>query len=138
MTSLRKSTASWAVNCPIRDVLDRCGDRWSILVLHSLESGTLRFTVLKKTIGDISQRMLAKTLRRLQEDGFVSRKVYPTIPPQVDYSLTPLGQSLMEQIGNLASWAATHHDHVRKARAVYKAENAEESDALDLAGKTGA
>ncbi|HEY5752356.1 MAG TPA: helix-turn-helix domain-containing protein [Chthoniobacterales bacterium] len=138
MTSLRKPTASWAVNCPVRDVLDRCGDRWSILVLHSLESGTLRFTVLKKTIGDISQRMLAKTLRRLQEDGFVSRRVYPTVPPQVDYSLTPLGRSLMQQIGHLVAWADAHHQEVRAARETYKAENGADSESLDLAGKTEA
>lgn len=138
MTSLRKPTASWAAKCPIRDVLDRCGDRWSILVLHSLENGTLRFTVLKKTIGDISQRMLAKTLRRLEEDGFVSRKIHPTVPPRVNYSLTPLGRSLMQQIGQLVAWADAHHQEVRTAREVYKAENGTDLDALDLTRETGA
>lgn len=105
--------------CPIRDVLDRIGDRWSLLVLHELMPGTKRFTVLKRDIGDISQRMLAQTLRRLEQDGLVSRTVHPVVPPRVDYALTPLGRSLLEPIQALVAWAKTHHDEIQAARAAY-------------------
>src|SRR3954464_4500190 len=87
--------------CPIRDVLDRIGDRWSVLILRTLEGGTMRFTVLRRAIPDISQRMLAQTLRRLETDGLISRTVYPTIPPRVDYALTPLGLSFMAPLDGL-------------------------------------
>jgi DNA-binding HxlR family transcriptional regulator len=103
----------------VRDVLDRIGDRWSLLALSALDDGTLRFTELKRAIGDVSSRMLAQTLRGLEQDGYVLRKVYPTIPPQVEYSLTPLGQSLLEMIKPLIQWASRNHDRVRAARKVY-------------------
>ena len=94
--------------CPIRDVLDRIGDRWSLLVLQTLAPGVKRFTVVKREIGDISQRMLAQTLRRLEQDGLVSRTVHPTIPPRVDYALTPIGRSLEPVITALRLWGKTH------------------------------
>lgn len=106
--------------CPIRDVLDRIGDRWSMLVLMNLSKGTLRFSVLKRSLGDISQRMLAQTLRALQQDGFVSRTVYPTVPPKVEYTLTPLGESLLEKLEPLVLWATEQHGKVRAARRAYK------------------
>src|SRR6476620_12252513 len=81
--------------CPIRDVLDRIGDRWSVLILCNLAEWTLLFTALRKAIPDISQRMLAQTLRRLETDGLISRTVYPTIPPRVAYALTPIGQPVI-------------------------------------------
>jgi DNA-binding HxlR family transcriptional regulator len=105
--------------CPIRDVLDRIGDRWSLLVLQKLARGPLRFTAVKRAIGDISQRMLAQTLRRLEQDGLVSRTVYPTTPPRVDYALTPLGESLLEPIDVLVEWAASNHAAIRAARRAY-------------------
>jgi DNA-binding HxlR family transcriptional regulator len=105
--------------CPIRDILDRIGDRWSLLVLSTLSSGTLRFTALKREIGDISQRMLAQTLRRLEQDGFVSRTVHPTIPPRVDYALTPLGRSFLAPLDVLIRWADDNHMAVRAAREAY-------------------
>src|SRR3954453_11484822 len=101
--TLRRLTGIDAEMCPVRDVLDRVSDRWSVLVLLALSAGTLRFTALKREIGDISQRMLAQTLRRLEQDGLVERTVYPTIPPRVDYALTPLGRSLLVQIEALVS-----------------------------------
>jgi DNA-binding HxlR family transcriptional regulator len=107
--------------CPIRDVLDRLSDRWSLLVIHELEAGTLRFTVLKNRIGDVSQRMLAQTLRRLEQDGLVSREVFPTVPPRVEYTLTPLGHSLLVPLRTLIEWAVNNHDAVRAARASYVA-----------------
>lgn len=111
-------------NCPIRDVLDRLGDRWTVLVLHELAGGTLRFTEVRKGIADISPRMLAQTLRRLEQDGLVRREVFPTVPPRVDYALTSLGASFFERIEMLAQWAADHHDEVRAARQAYVAPTA--------------
>jgi DNA-binding HxlR family transcriptional regulator len=111
--------------CPIRDVLDRIGDRWSLLVLRTLAPGTMRFTVLKRAIGDISQRMLAQTLRRLEQDGLVSRTVHPTVPPRVDYALTALGVSLMEPLDSLVRWADTHHGQIRATRMAYVPPTAE-------------
>jgi len=98
MATLKRKSSD-ADACPIRDVLDRVGDRWSMLVLCTLaENGTLRFSALKAKIDDISQRMLAQTLRRLEQDGLLTRTVYPTNPPRVDYELTPLGKSLLDPV----------------------------------------
>lgn len=105
--------------CPTRDVLDCIGDRWSLLVLAYLAEGTLRFTELKRTIGDISQRMLSQTLRSLERDGYLSRRAYPTVPPKVEYSLTALGVSLLEKIEPLIRWANENHAEVQKAREAY-------------------
>lgn len=105
--------------CPVRDVLDCIGDRWSLLTLAALENGTLRFTELKRGIGDISQRMLAQTLRTLERDGYVTREVFPTIPPRVEYTLTELGESLLAKVKPLVRWADENHARVRKARKAY-------------------
>lgn len=119
--TLHKSTDPLADRCPIRDVLARLGDRWTMLVLFVLEDhGTLRFSVLKAKIGDISQRMLAQTLRRLEQDGLVSRHVHPTVPPRVDYTLTPLGQSFLKPMHQLLDWAQNHHEDVKAARTAYR------------------
>jgi DNA-binding HxlR family transcriptional regulator len=108
--------------CPIRDVLDHVGDRWSLLVLCTLaENGTSRFSALSSKIEDISHRMLAQTLRRLEQDGFLSRTVYPTNPPRVDYALTPLGKSLLEPVWELVRWARKNHRRVLDARRRYVA-----------------
>lgn len=109
-----------AQKCPVRDVLDRIGDRWSMLVLLNLSKGTLRFSALKRAVGDISQRMLAQTLRMLEQDGFLSRAVHPTVPPKVEYTLTPLGESLLDKFEPLVVWAAEHHVKVRAARRKYQ------------------
>lgn len=119
--TLHKSKDPKSGLCPIRDVLDRLGDRWSLLVIHELEGGTLRFTELRKRIGDVSQRMLAQTLRRLEQDGLVSREVFPSVPPRVEYTLTPLGHSLLLPLGSMIQWALDNHDAVRAARAAYVA-----------------
>src|SRR3954470_4227323 len=107
--------------CPIRSVLDRIGDQWSLLVLLTLGHGTHRFTELQRAIGDISKRVLAETLRKLERDGYISRKVYAVVPPKVEYRLRPLGESLVAQLRPLVEWANQHHDEVRKARTAYKA-----------------
>ena len=117
--TLHRSTACDADECPIRDVLDRLGDRWSVLVLKELTDGTLRFGEVRARIPDISQRMLAQTLRRLEQDGLVARRVFPTIPPRVDYTLTDLGRSLLVPLGEMVRWAIDNHGAVRAARAAY-------------------
>jgi DNA-binding HxlR family transcriptional regulator len=119
--TLHQQNTDLAERCPIRDVLDRLGDRWTLLVLMELQTGTLRFSVLKKRIEDISQRMLAQTLRQLEKDGLASRKVYPTIPPKVEYALTELGRSMLKPVGQLIDWASDNHQAVRDARARYVA-----------------
>ncbi len=119
--TLHKSKDPKSCLCPIRDVLDRLSDRWSLLVIHELEGGTLRFTELKNRIGDVSQRMLAQTLRRLEQDGLVSREVFPTVPPRVEYTLTPLGHSLLKPLRTMIEWAVDNHEAVRAARAAYVA-----------------
>jgi DNA-binding HxlR family transcriptional regulator len=111
-------------NCAVRDVLDRIGDAWSVLVVMSLRERPRRFNALRRQIGDISQRMLAVTLRHLERDGFVAREVFPTNPPRVEYSLTPLGLSLVEPIDILTRWAEDKHAEVRASRAAYDANGA--------------
>ncbi|HEY0610167.1 MAG TPA: helix-turn-helix domain-containing protein [Chitinophaga sp.] len=97
---------SQAEKCPVRNVLDRFGDKWSILVIIILgEYGPMRFNVLNNTIGDISQKMLTVTLRTLEADGLVLRTLYPEIPPRVEYELTDLGKSLLPLIESLQQWA---------------------------------
>jgi len=96
-------------NCPIRDILSRLGDKWSMLVLVTLNSnGIMRFRDIHQSIADISQRMLTVTLRSLESDGLVSRTVYPEVPPRVEYQLTVNGQSLMPHIQSLVDWAVEH------------------------------
>ncbi|MEO1679205.1 MAG: helix-turn-helix domain-containing protein [Pseudomonadota bacterium] len=107
--------------CPIRHVLDGIGDKWTILILTGLKLGSQRFSALRRAIPDISQKMLTQTLRKLERDGYVTRTVTPTVPPRVDYSLTPLGQSLVEHLAPLADWALSHRDAVARARAEYDA-----------------
>ena len=99
-------------NCPIRNILCRLGDKWSMLVLISLNAnGIMRFNDIYKSIGDISQRMLTVTLRSLEADGLVSRKIYPEVPPKVEYALTKSGESLMPRLNTLVEWALEHlHD----------------------------
>jgi DNA-binding HxlR family transcriptional regulator len=107
----------YSPNCPIRNVLDRFGDKWSILIISILgEIGKMRFSELHKTIGDVSQKMLTTTLRTLEMDGLVSRKVFPEIPPRVEYELTDMGKSLVPHIAGLSAWADEHMPAIRKSR----------------------
>ncbi|KOA70260.1 helix-turn-helix domain-containing protein [Pantoea sp. CFSAN033090] len=92
------------VNCPSRDVLKRVTSRWSVLILLALQDQTLRFSVLRRTVGGVSERMLAQNLRYLEEDGFVQRIAYDVVPPHVEYRLTPLGREVGEQVVGLADW----------------------------------
>lgn len=92
------------VNCPSRDVLKRVTSRWSVLILLALQDQTLRFSALRRTVGGVSERMLAQNLRYLEEDGFVQRIAYDVAPPHVEYRLTPLGREVGEQVVGLADW----------------------------------
>ncbi|WP_299991423.1 helix-turn-helix domain-containing protein [uncultured Pontibacter sp.] len=106
--------------CPIKDILARFGDKWSIYTILTLgKEEKLRFNELKSQINGVSQRMLTVTLRSLEEDGLVSRQVYAEIPPRVEYSLTPLGQGLLLQLLQLADWAKLNIDQILEARERY-------------------
>lgn len=105
--------------CPLRDILDRVGDKWSVLVVVLLGDGTRRFSDLRRSVEGISQRMLTHTLRQLERDGLISRMVYPTVPLRVEYTLTALGQTLLEPLAALAQWAGEHREAVLTARTVY-------------------
>ncbi|HEY1720822.1 MAG TPA: helix-turn-helix domain-containing protein [Magnetospirillaceae bacterium] len=105
--------------CAIRDVLDRVGDSWSVLVVLRLGEAPRRFNELRRQVGGISQRMLTVTLRHLERDGLVARKVIPHTPPQVEYRLTELGRSLLGAIEILSKWATDHQPQIQIARAAY-------------------
>jgi DNA-binding HxlR family transcriptional regulator len=100
----------------ISDVLARVGDKWSVLVVTRLGDGPKRFNELKRSIGGISQRMLTLTLRGLERDGLVTRTVFPTIPPRVDYALTPLGRDLLQPVSALGAWAIRNQAKIARAR----------------------
>ncbi|HEY6492643.1 MAG TPA: helix-turn-helix domain-containing protein [Trebonia sp.] len=102
--------------CPLRDVLDVVGDKWSVLAVVMLGERRHRFNELHRNMPGISQRMLTRTLRNLARDGFISRTVYPEVPPRVDYELTGLGRSLLDQLNALNAWADAHHDEILAAR----------------------
>jgi DNA-binding HxlR family transcriptional regulator len=102
--------------CPTRQVLGRIADKWTTLVVLALEDGTLRFSQLRARIGGVTQKMLTQTLRALERDGMVSRKVYPTVPVSVEYTLTPLGYSLAEAVSVIRRWAYGHMDAIETAR----------------------
>lgn len=103
--------------CPIRDILSRLGNKWSMLVLITLHAnGTMRFNDIHKTIDDISQRMLTVTLRTLEADGLVSRRIYAEVPPRVEYSLTPMGETLIPHISNLTNWALSNMKEIFESR----------------------
>jgi DNA-binding HxlR family transcriptional regulator len=108
-----------AAACPTRQVINRIGDRWSLLVLCALEGGTLRFQQLRRAVDGVSQKMLTQTLRTLERDGLVRREIYASVPPRVDYSLTPLGASLSESIIGIRRWAYANMDTIEGARAEF-------------------
>lgn len=106
-------------DCPIRNILARISDKWSLLVIYTLDrSGKekLRFKELQREIADISQKMLAATLRTLEEDGYVTRTVYPEVPPRVEYALTPRAKSLLPHINGLIEWAMENMDSIMEDR----------------------
>lgn len=100
-------------------ILSRVGDKWTVLVVEMLGDGPRRFSELRRMLGSISQKMLTTTLRGLERDGFVTRTVFPTIPPRVDYELTALGRDLLVPVRALAEWARDNQDRVGRARAAF-------------------
>lgn len=100
----------------VSEVLSRVGDKWTVLVVSTLGDGTKRFNELRRALGSISQRMLTLTLRALERDGLVTRTVFATVPPRVDYELTDLGRSLLEPVSGLGQWARTHRPDIQEAR----------------------
>lgn len=103
----------------LRQTLDLVADKWVVAVVYVLSHGTKRYGELQREVGDISQRMLTRTLRDLERNGLIDRKVYPVIPPMVEYSLTPLGRTLSEVLKSLCEWATVHFQEVEVARHRY-------------------
>ena len=103
--------------CPIRNILSRLSDKWSLLVLSNLkQNGVMRYKDLNRSIPDISQKMLSGTLKRLEEDKLIKRKMYPEIPPRVEYSLTQTGQELMPAVAMMIDWALVHFEEIVSPR----------------------
>ena len=123
--SVTEPTSSWDPydrGCPSRDLLDRIGDKWAVLVLGELgKQGVCRFTELRKRLSGVSEKMLTQTLRALERDGLVCRTVYPAVPVRVEYALTPLGQTLREPLRELTEWSVRHVAEVLAAREEYDA-----------------
>jgi DNA-binding HxlR family transcriptional regulator len=106
-------------DCEVRQILDRIADKWSLLVVALLDNRKLRFTELRREIDGISQRMLTVTLRHLERDGLVRRTVHPTVPPRVDYELTPLGVTLHATVQTLVAWTDANQGEIAAARVAY-------------------
>lgn len=108
----------------VREILGRIADKWTLLVIDVLGSeGELRFSRLREQIGGVSQKMLTKTLRQLERDGLVTRRMYAAVPPRVEYKLTPLGETLGESVCGIWLWVETHMDDVERARSAYDLES---------------
>lgn len=115
----------------VNDIISLVGDKWSVLIVVLLGSGKKRFSDIKRAVDGISQKMLTVTLRGLERDGYVSRTVYPSIPPKVEYELTDLGRDLLTPLQALGSWALANHDKVVRSRAAYDARHERERDAAE-------
>jgi len=113
--------------CPTRIVLDRIADKWTVLIVGSLEERTKRFGELRREIGGVSQKMLTQTLRGLERDGLVTRKVYPSVPPKVEYALTELGCTLVHILKEIRSWSENNIEDVLKARSDFDCKATAES-----------
>ena len=98
----------FTLDCPTQQVLDIIGNKWSVIIIYCLAYQTRRYKQLERKIEGISQKVLTQTLRKLEKNGLVNRKVYPVVPPQVEYSLTPLGETLVEPLSLLAEWSEDH------------------------------
>lgn len=123
-------SSSWnAYNeqCPTRLMLNRIADKWTVLLLGLLEQETKRFSTLQRETGGISQKMLTQTLRSLERDGLIQRTVYASVPPKVEYSITPLGATLVAPLATIRIWSEKHIEEVMAAQAAYdQAQNAEQ------------
>ena len=119
---LLETTPPWNVfdsNCPTRQVLDCIANKWTVLIIRRLADGTLRFAQLRRAVDGISQKVLTNTLRDLERDGIVTRRIYATVPPKVEYSLTNLGRSLCNLVEGICTWAEANIEQVQSAREAY-------------------
>lgn len=107
---------AWSAHCPAREVLAQIADKWTVLVLGVLLERTTRFNELRRRVQGISQKMLTQTLRDLERRGMVTREIFPEVPPRVEYSLTPLGRSLVKVLDSVADWAEAHVVQVLEAQ----------------------
>jgi DNA-binding HxlR family transcriptional regulator len=123
-TPVDGASGPFNASCPTRTVLDTIADRWATLIIELLSDGPKRFGALHRAIEGISQKMLTQTLRTLERDGLVSRRVYPTTPPSVEYALTPLGETLTVPLGALTAWSVANIEQVLTARTTYDARTA--------------
>ncbi len=121
--SLKNQANSFSALCPTRLILNRIADKWTVLVVILLQDGTKRFSHLQREIGGISQKMLTQTLRGLERDGLVTRKIYATVPPKVEYSLTPLGHTLKDMLNAIKTWSESNIDAVLAAQKTYDLDN---------------
>ena len=119
---LLETTPPWNVfdsHCPTRQVLDLIADKWTVLIIRRLADGTLRFAQLRRSVDGISQKVLTNILRSLERDGIVTRRIYASVPPKVEYSLTTLGRSLCNLVEGICGWAEAHIEQVQAAREVH-------------------
>jgi DNA-binding HxlR family transcriptional regulator len=119
---LLETTPPWNVfdsHCPTRQVLDLIADKWTVLVIRRLSDGILRFAQLRRSVDGISQKVLTNILRGLERDGIVTRRIYASVPPKVEYSLTSLGRSLCGLVEGICDWAEANIEHVQTARELY-------------------
>lgn len=119
METINRPANVYASDCASRQVLDFISDKWTPLIMLLLEDEPKRFSVLRRTIDGISQKMLTQTLRHMERNGLVSRTVYPEVPPRVEYELTPLGKTLCAPMQMIVNWAETHIDAVNAAQTAY-------------------
>jgi DNA-binding HxlR family transcriptional regulator len=122
-------------HCPTRQVLDLIADKWTVLIIRRLADGTLRFAQLRRSVDGISQKVLTNLLRTLERDGIVTRRIYASVPPKVEYSLTNLGRSLCKLVEGICGWAEANIEQVQAAREIYARALREESiphDTLQL------
>lgn len=130
---LLETTPPWNVfdsHCPTRQVLDLIADKWTVLIIRRLADGTLRFAQLRRSVDGISQKVLTNVLRSLERDGIVTRRIYASVPPKVEYSLTTLGRSLCNLVVGICGWAEANIEQVQAAREVYSQTPRENSTPL--------
>lgn len=132
LTSAERDTilpySVYSQNCPARQFLDRLADKWTMLIIGRLKMGDTRFNQLRRDIEGITQKVLSQTLKKLERDGLIARRVFATVPVTVEYSLTSLGLTLAETIENLAHWAESHIDAMHAAQVRYDRQQAERQD----------
>jgi DNA-binding HxlR family transcriptional regulator len=116
---MQKIPNIYNTNCPTRLILDRIADKWTVLIIGQLSSSTLRFNQLKRSIPGITQKMLTQTLKGLERDGIIVRKIYATVPPKVEYTLTKLGKSLIRVVEAIRIWAESHVKDILHSQVKY-------------------